>query len=294
MRVLALILCGLILSACTSVPLGGAASQATAPPAIPIRFLLTFDDGPSARARANPTVEILDKLADNPIQPGIKAIFFVQTRATGAGGSVFGGAVMRRQHREGHVLGFHTATAGHDNHRSLSPRVLEQSLIDGVADIKAITNRAPLLVRPPFWNYDQRTFESYSRHSMRILMTDLSANDGKTVGMNASRRKRDNLRVQLALLRTAIASSSLPVVDGEIPVVVTCHDLNAHTAAYLNDYLHILVEIAEDLKLPLAPRPFYDQALEIENAALARSVNDGSAAPALPGSWAWVHKILMR
>ncbi|HKU47661.1 MAG TPA: polysaccharide deacetylase family protein, partial [Burkholderiales bacterium] len=45
------------------------------PPA-PVRFLLTFDDGP-----APSTAQVLQTLAANPVQPGIKAVFFVQTRA---------------------------------------------------------------------------------------------------------------------------------------------------------------------------------------------------------------------
>lgn len=278
---------------CTSTKPGNATPLAPLAPAIPIRFLLTFDDGPSARARANPTVKILDTLAKNRVQPGIKAIFFVQTRAIGAGGSVFGRTVMRRQHREGHVLGFHTATATHESHRSLSPAVLEQSLIDGIADIKVITGIAPKLIRPPYWNYDQRTFESYSGHSMRILMTDLSAHDGKTVGFNASNTKRENLHAQLARFRDEIAASTLPVVDGAIPVVVTFHDLNDHTAANMGEYLRILPEIARDLQLPLAARPFYDRAADVEKAALARSEVQGSVVASSPGSWDWLHKIMM-
>ena len=47
----------------------------------PIRFLLTFDDGPSASSFWNPTITILDSLATNPVQPNLKAVFFVQTGA---------------------------------------------------------------------------------------------------------------------------------------------------------------------------------------------------------------------
>ena len=35
---------------------------------------------------------------------------------------------MHREQAEGHVLGFHTATHSHTNHRSLSPQELEQLL----------------------------------------------------------------------------------------------------------------------------------------------------------------------
>lgn len=64
----------------------------------PIRFLLTFDDGPSASSFWNPSLEVLDALAHNPVQPGIKAVFFVKTRALRAGNSDIGRSVMHREH----------------------------------------------------------------------------------------------------------------------------------------------------------------------------------------------------
>ena len=105
----------------------------------PIRFLLTFDDGPSASSFWNPTMTILDSLATNPVQPNLKAVFFVQTGAPRAGDSDIGREVMRREHADGQILGFHTATHWHTNHRYLSPEELEQSLTKGSADIAAIT-----------------------------------------------------------------------------------------------------------------------------------------------------------
>jgi len=141
----------------------------------PIRFLLTFDDGPSASGFSNPTLTVLDSLKNNPVQPDIKAVFFVQTGAARAGGSERGQRVMHRENAAGHILAFHTATPGHTNHRSLSPEVLEQSLSAGSAAIAAITGAPPALVRPPFWNYDKRTFAAYQQHGMHVLLTDVSA-----------------------------------------------------------------------------------------------------------------------
>lgn len=180
----------------------------------PIRFLLSFDDDPSASTGRNPTAQILNALADNPIQPGIKALFFVQTRATGAGSSAWGQALLRSQQHEGHLLGFHTAIPGHANHRFLNPADLDQSLKDGVADLTAISGAAPQLVRPPFWNYDERTFTAYQTHGLQILLTDLSANDGKPWVINGSLRRRSNLRNQLAQAVQQIHSGALPVVEG--------------------------------------------------------------------------------
>lgn len=272
-----------MLAACVSAP--------PAPPLAgiaPIRFLLSFDDGPSGSLGTNPTRQILDVLADNPIQPGIKALFFIQTRAPYAGGSAQGQALLQRQQRDGHLLGFHTATAGHANHRFLSPGQLQQSLLDGVADLSAISGKPPRLVRPPFWNYDQRTFAAYQSHGLRLLLTDLSAHDGKTWGINGSLRRRSNLRSQLAQLGEQIHAGALPVVDGVIPVVVTLHDLNPYTARHMQEYLEILIDVARDVGLATATKPFYDRRDALERAALKRALGDPLQYARLPGLWEWI------
>ena len=74
---------------------------------VPVRFLLTFDDGPSGALSDNPTASILAQLADNPIQPRIKALFFVQTRNAEGGASAVGRGLLQRLHAEGHLLGLH-------------------------------------------------------------------------------------------------------------------------------------------------------------------------------------------
>ncbi len=272
-----------LLSACASVT-----PPQPRPEVEPIRFLLSFDDGPSASLGVNPTRQILDALDDNPIQPGIKALFFVQTRAMAAGGSLQGQALLRRQQRDGHLLGFHTATPGHANHRFLSPAELEQSLKDGVADLSAISGAAPRLVRPPFWNYDERTFAAYQAHGLRLLLTDLSANDGKTWGINGSLRRRSNLREQLARAAEQIHAGALPVVDGVIPLVVTFHDLNPYTARHMREYLQILLDVAEDVGLATDTKPFYDQRAPLERAALRRALGDPLQYARLPGVWNWL------
>jgi peptidoglycan/xylan/chitin deacetylase (PgdA/CDA1 family) len=253
----------------------------------PIRFLLTFDDGPSASGFYNPTVSVLDDLARNPVQSGIKAVFFVQTRATRAGGSELGRKIMHRENDEGHVLGFHTATPGHTNHRSLSPEALEQSLTAGSADIAAITGAAPTLVRPPFWNYDKRTFAAYQRHGMHVLLTDVSANDGKIWGYNFSLRRRSSMLRQLSEVRERIAAGELPAVDGAIPVVVTFHDLNRYTARHMQEYLQILLDSARGTGVTTAAKPFYDDRAELLRAVMARTVSDSSQPVQLPGFWNW-------
>jgi peptidoglycan/xylan/chitin deacetylase (PgdA/CDA1 family) len=254
----------------------------------PVRFLLTFDDGPSASSFWNPSATVLDSLKVNPVQPDIKAVFFVQTRAPRAGNSDIGRGIMRREHAEGHILGFHTATHWHTNHRSLDPQELEQSLRNGTADIAAITGAAPILLRPPFWNYDKRTFAAYQQYGLHVLLTDLSANDGKIWGFNASPRRRANMLRQLSEVRERIALGEFPTVDGVIPVVVTFHDLNRYTARHTREYLQILLDSAAATGVKLADKPFYDDHAALLKAALARTVQQSSQPVQLPGMWNWI------
>jgi peptidoglycan/xylan/chitin deacetylase (PgdA/CDA1 family) len=233
---------------------------------------------------------VLDSLARNPLQADIKAVFFVQTRASRAGGSEIGRALMHRERDAGHILGFHTATPSHTNHRSLDPQELEQALTNGSADIAAITGVPPTLLRPPFWNYDKRTFAAYQQHGLHVLLTDLSANDGKIWGFNASPRRRAHFLRSMSEVRERIALGELPVVDGVIPVVVTFHDLNRYTARHTREYLQILLDSARATGVKVAQQPFYDDTAALQRAAMARTVRDGSQPVQLPGFWNWIWK----
>jgi len=254
----------------------------------PIRFLLTFDDGPSGAKKRNSTKKVLDTLAKNPIQPGIKAIFFIQTRAIRGGGTEVGQSLMQREHEEGHLLAFHTATPRHSNHRGLSPDEFQLSLKNGVEDLTAVVGVAPRLVRPPFWNYDSRTLDDYHRHGLQMLLTDLSANDGVIWGVNWSWHKRSNLLKQLTAAREKWRRGNLPVVDGETPIVVTFHDVNSYTARNIEVYLKILLQVADELDMPLATKAFYDDRNQLERAAAARVVIDAGDNLQLPGIWNWL------
>jgi len=254
----------------------------------PIRFLLTFDDGPSASGYNNPSRSVVADLANNPVLPGIKAVFFLQTEASRSGGSPRGRKTMVREYAAGHVLAFHTATGFHTNHRWLSDAELESTLSQGAADIAAITGASPALVRPPFWNYDKRTFAAYQRHGMHVLLTDLSANDGKIWGFNGSPRRRANLYRQLSVVRERISLGDLPTVDGVIPVVVTFHDINRYTARHLQEYLQILMDSARINGMKTAAEPFYTDRATLERAALARTVKDVNERVHLPGVWNWI------
>ena len=268
--------------------LPGIACGTDAPAPAPIRFLLTFDDGPSAASWHNPTARVLDALERNPTQAGIKAIFCTQTGALGEAGDDIARQLLRREHQDGHLLAFHTGTPRHSNHRFLAPDELDASLRRGGLELQAVAGVAPTLVRPPFWSYDAATLAQYQRHGMRMLLTDLSANDGKIWGVNWSWHKRSNLLANLALLRPRWLAGELPVVDGATPVVVTFHDINRYTAITIEEYLEILLDVARELEMPTADKPFYDERDALEKAALARTVADAELKPRLPGWWNWI------
>jgi peptidoglycan/xylan/chitin deacetylase (PgdA/CDA1 family) len=254
----------------------------------PVRFLLTFDDGPAAAADDNPTVHILEVLAHNPYQDNIKAVFFTQTRAWHGGGTAVGRSLIRREFAEGHVVALHSATTFHSNHRFMSREHLDETMQFGVDDLVAETGVAPKLVRPPFWAYDAGTLASYQAHGLKMLLTDLNANDGKIYGINFSWHKRSNMLTHLAETRKRWAGGEMPAVDGVTPVVVTFHDVNTYTSRHIEEYMEILLDVARELNVPLADKPFYDNHDELERAALAATIDSPDAKPQLPGLWNWL------
>ena len=231
-----------------------------------LRFLLTFDDGPHTN-----TGKVLRHLARNPIQQDVKAIFFVQTRDPKSGGSAEGRAMLAIEHAEGHLLGLHTGTArGHVRHTGMTPTDLDRSLLDGKEDLEGITGRPTLLVRPPYWSFNTSTLYRYSRHQLRMVLSDVKAFDGVNWGIQFIRKW--SFPSQLARLRSRFFKGELPVVDHTIPVVVTFHDTNAFTADHVGEYLRLLVDEAARLGLPLHHKPFMDDPDELLAAGLKKAV----------------------
>lgn len=244
----------------------------SAPLSVKIRFLLTFDDGPSIRAEENPTLSILEQLAINDVQPGIKAIFFVQTRNVNGGGTDAGKAIMRRTHDAGHVLGLHSASPrGHVGHTRMGSDELNQSLQDGIADIRDITGYAPELVRPPFWAFTPETQSLYAANRLNMLLSDVKANDGVIHLFNISFRRRSHIHSQLSAVRAVIERDELERAGCCVPVIVTFHDVNTFTASHFSEYLRILMEETVKVGLLSADKPFYDTTADIERIALQRT-----------------------
>lgn len=237
-----------------------------------VRFLLTFDDGPSLW-ESQPTTQVLQQLASNPVTPGIKAIFFVQTAHIAHGGSEAGRRIMRLTCMADHILGVHSGTPrGHIPHVRLAADELITSLENAKQDIAAqCDGGAADLVRPPDWAYNDATLSAYRGAGLDMLLTDVSANDGKIYGWTVSVRRRAHFRDELARVAQIRAAGLLPEVGGVLPVVVTFHDVNPYTASHMVEYLQILVEESAAAGLPLADPPFYTDRTAMHRAAHLRA-----------------------
>lgn len=237
----------------------------------PVRFLLTFDDGPDIVAPSS-TVKVLRALAQNPVMPGIKALFFVQSVHKQHGDSDVGRQLMRDTCAGGHVLGLHSGTPrGHVPHPRLAPDELAESLVLGNL---AITQQCPgpvRFVRPPDWVYTDATLSAYQEAQLEMLQADASANDGKIYGWTISLRRRSHLRNSLERVAQVRAAGLLPEADGVLPVVVAFHDTNLFTADRMAEYLQILVEESAAIGLPLSETPFYADRDTLERAAHVRA-----------------------
>ena len=111
----------LVLLAVSAATSHCSAEEAAGKPA-PIRFLISFDDGPSGDHVNNSTEQVLDVLAHNGVQPGVKALFFAQTEAVRGGGTEMGRKMLAREQAEGHLIEFHTATPHHAETRESSAK----------------------------------------------------------------------------------------------------------------------------------------------------------------------------
>ena len=244
----------------------------TVPHPVPVRFLLTFDDGPSGAVSDNPTASILGQLADNPIQPRIKALFFVQTRNPEGGASTVGRELLRRLHAEGHVLGLHSGSArGHIRHIKLSPAELDQSLRDGAEDVRAVSGAALEFIRPPNWAFDDAVLAAYRKYQLRMVLDDVRARDGKHWGFKWNLRRHSHIHAELAWVAEQVHAGKLPALDGAIPLIVTLHDHNTATARSLIEYMRALMDGARAAGLQVSTKPFFDTRAEVEQVARLRA-----------------------
>lgn len=238
----------------------------------PIRFLLTFDDGPSGEETANSTAQILDTLARNRWQKNIKAIFFVQTRHPAGGDTEMGAMLMARMHAEGHQLGLHTASArGHIKHTTMPLAELDRTLEDGIEDIRYVTGDVPRFLRPPYWAFNAATVARYEAYGLTMLLDDISLGDGKVRGVTSNPQARQRIRTNMRRAARQIRAGDIPAMNGYIPLVVTMHDTNPTTAQDLESYLGMLIEEARAAGLAVDATPFVAPGRELSRAASLRA-----------------------
>ncbi|MCU0858576.1 MAG: polysaccharide deacetylase family protein [Pontiellaceae bacterium] len=254
----------LLFTACRTLNPESAALSADAPQ---ICFLLTFDDGPSIREPYNPTLAILDQLETNPIQPGIKALFFVQTEHPQGGGTPRGRDILREIHEKGHVIGIHSVSAkGHISHTSQPTGELIYEIQQAKDVIQKTTGAAPLFVRPPFGACDIRTRTVYHQLGLNMLMANVRTKDGVISGYNRSFRRRSNIYNALRNIRKNTAPE--PVTYA----VVNFHDTNPYTARHMTEYLHILIQEARHAGFAVPENPFCGSREQVVSAAEATRV----------------------
>lgn len=246
-----------------------------------VRFLLTFDDGPSALMDFNPTLAILDHLATNDLQSGVCALFFTQPVHPHGGGTPRGMEVMRKIHARGHILGIHSVSPkGHVAHTTIATNELVAFLKNAKQILRDISGTEPLFVRPPYGVSNPATCAIYQELNLDLLLADVSARDGIIYGYNGSVSRRWHIHFALAAIREKLEQQ--PAGDRPWPVIISFHDLNPYTARHMAEYLHILVEEARQVGLTLPAKPFYDAIQEATAAGIRRSLPPPPAIPKPP------------
>jgi len=265
------LLAGLLAACSSAVPRPAPAPVVNPPSPLAVRFLLTFDDGPSGAESDNSTARVLDVLANNQYQKNIKAIFFIQTRHPAGGGTDIGMELIARMHAEGHHIGLHTASPlGHVSHTRMTMAELDRMLEDGIEDIRYFTGDVPRFLRPPRWAFNAMTVARYEAHGLTMLLDDVTLRDGKVHGVTSNPQARLRIRANLRRSARQIMAGDIPAMDGYIPLVVTMHDTNPTTANDLETYLGMLIEEARAAGLTVHDTPFVAPRAELMRAASMR------------------------
>lgn len=203
-----------------------------------VTAILTFDDGPHAASTgsSNYSLQALDALKTNSVQPNAKAAFFIQTAVPYRGGSDGGKNVLRRMVAEGHVVGIHTGSA--EDHVSHVLRQRTGKLPDDLAgaieylDIElGVQDR---FVRPVGGACNAQVLGTYKEAGLQIIHWDIDSLDS-------------HLRVGVADIREQLGKEIVRQANaGATEVVVLFHELDADTRGRIEDYMAVLKQSAGD------------------------------------------------
>lgn len=236
-----------------------------------VKFLITFDDGPSARTGYNPTLAILNQLAVNDVQTNICAIFFIQTHHPRGMAKPKGMEVLKVIQNHGQLVGIHSVSPrGHVDHTKMPTNDLITLLIDGKNLLKRISAEEPVFVRPPYGVSNPTTRAIYNALNLNMVMADIPAHDGIIYGFNGSPSRRRHMRSLLTSVRNKLVQN--PAGAEPYPIIIAFHDVNPYTARHMTDYLHIIVEEAAHAGLSFPDKPFYASPRESTDAALGRII----------------------
>jgi peptidoglycan/xylan/chitin deacetylase (PgdA/CDA1 family) len=199
---------------------------------VPVRILLTFDDGPHGGAvdGTNRTEKVLDALRPSRAT----AAFFIQTHVPYRLASPNGSKIAARIHAEGHVLAIHTGSlVDHRCHkwRCTQPAEiagaingLDSDMMRAKAAIKSIAGADPKFVRATYGYTDADCMKVYARNKLKHVYWDLVSGDDSGAATAASVGAR-------------LAAETRRLATGPVDLIYLMHDINQVTSEHLRDFI---------------------------------------------------------
>ncbi len=182
---------------------------------LPLKTLsLTFDDGPGAR-----TIELSKYLKGE----GIRATFFVWGQAVQNDGS--GTSILQQLVDDGHLIANHTET-----HRSLTANeptpLTDQEVVAELEQVDAMISPfikdGKFLFRPPYGQFDQKTFDTLEKTAMKKYVGPILWDVGGT--MAAPNRAADTECWKAGISVQACGDMYLKEIDNVGKGIVLLHD----------------------------------------------------------------------
>lgn len=205
-------------------------------------FALTFDDGPHVAdlgGGENLTENVLDTLQEK----NVKAGFFIQTGVSYRGAHPIGKQLVKRMHKDGHVVGVHTGgTKDHERHTTTNTAGrLEKELNAGKAYIKEQTGEDPKYVRPPEGVYDKPESAVYAKVGLTNLMWDIDGDQGKNLDKATLEKRLDNGIAKMIADKWVATTTSKP------KIVVLYHDIQSGTSKAIGSLIDYIRKKVKEL-----------------------------------------------
>jgi peptidoglycan/xylan/chitin deacetylase (PgdA/CDA1 family) len=241
-----------------------------------VRVLLTFDDGPDGDEdfSDNSTLQILNKLKNNSIQPGIKAVFFTLTHGPQWGGSTRGVTLLQQEKSEGHVVAIHAGGIGcpkkwHAINALHPDRVccpaypvgkkgipqaagtpmgrsaLESDMVAGIRRLKNLFGKDynPQFVRPPTYIHNEDCFGAYNSD---IVKKELAGSEGLKLALTDVTGDYGGPWVWPWIKGKVRDETQIALNNGITDIVVTWHDSNNTTADILEKLISTIRNVVEN------------------------------------------------